>query len=64
MIFLKKTLELLWFFSEPLEISKRKFHPWKFGKVMYVTSLKNFKANNQPRPLEISHEFLDIPCSF
>ena len=41
----------------PLEIpGKTKLHPQKFGKIMCVTSLKNFQAK-KPRPLENSHEF-------
>ena len=36
---------------------KQNKHPhWKFGKIMYVKSVRNFKAK-KPRPLEISHEF-------
>ena len=27
--------------------SKAKLHPWKFGKIMYVTSLENFKARTK-----------------
>ena len=41
----EKTLDLFWFFSVPLEISvKTKLHPFKFRKIMNVTSIGNFKA--------------------
>ena len=33
-----------------------KLHPWKFGEIMYVTSLLKFQGQ-KPRPLKISHEF-------
>ena len=54
--FLKKKRRFFLYFSLPLEISgKTKLHPQKFGKILYVTFLRNFKAK-KPRPLEISHE--------
>ena len=62
--FWKKRMELFWFFSVSLEISKRKFHPRKFGKVIYVTSLRNFKAKNQRRPLETLHEFFLVSIGY
>ena len=56
--FFEKTLDIFLFFFASLEISgKTKLHPWKFGKIMYFTSLGNFKAQKS-RPLEMSHEFL------
>ena len=55
--FLKKSLELLLFFSVALESpGEIKLHPWKFRKIMYVTYLGNFKTKKS-RPLEILHEF-------
>ena len=62
--FWKKRMELFRFFSVSLEISKRKFHPRKFGKVIYVTSLRNFKAKNQRRPLETLHEFFLVSIGY
>ena len=42
--------------SVPMKIpGKTKLHSWKFGTLMYVTSLANFKAKKS-RPLEILHE--------
>ena len=36
------------FISVPLKIpSETMLHFWKFGKIMYITSLRNFKAKNQ-----------------
>ena len=55
--FLGKALKFLLLFSVPLEIpGKTKLHPWKFGIIMYVTSLRNSKAKKS-RPLEILHDF-------
>ena len=55
--FLKKTLDFFGIFSVHLEIpDKTKLHPSKFGKLVYVTFVRNSKAK-KPRPLEISHEF-------
>ena len=35
-------------FGKTLEIpGKTKLHPWRFGKIMYITSLGNFKAKNE-----------------
>ena len=57
-------VEDILFFSAPVEIFKRKFHPWKFGTIMYVTCLRNFKVKNQPRPLEILHEFFLVSLRY
>ena len=55
--FLGKALKLLLLFSVPLEIpGKAKLHPWKFGIIINVTSLRNSKAKKS-RPLEILHDF-------
>ena len=55
-LFWKKPLEFLLFFSVPLEIpGKIKLHYWKFGKIMYIP--RKLKAKNS-RTLEISHEFV------
>ena len=44
-------------FSALLEIpGKSKLHSRKFGTIVYVTSLRNFKVK-KPRSLEILHEF-------
>ena len=46
--FFKKDLELLWFFSLLLKVwGKTKLHSWKFGKIMNVTSLENFKTKKK-----------------
>ena len=46
--FLKKTLNFFcFFFCTSGNSSKAKLHPWKFGKIMYVTSLENFKARTK-----------------
>ena len=66
--FLKKTLELCWFFLYLLEISgKTKLHPWEFGKIMYVSFLWNFQAKNQDLwkfSLNFSWFPLDVPRCF
>ena len=55
--FLGKALKFLLLFSVPLEIpGKTKLHPWKFGIIINVTSLRNSKAKKS-RPLEILHDF-------
>ena len=68
-LFLKKTLWNCFGFSlYLLEISgKTKLHPWKFGKIMYVTSLWNFKSKNQDLwkfHLIFSWSPLDVPRCF
>ena len=46
--FFEKPLDLFSFFSVSLEISgKAKLNLWKFGKIIYVTSLGNFKAKRR-----------------
>ena len=46
--FLKETWNCFDFSLYLLKISgKTKLHPWKFGKIMYVESLGNFKAKKK-----------------
>ena len=66
--FLKETLDVFWFFSVPLEVSgKTKPQPWKFGKIMYVTSLASFKAKKQDSRkfhMNFSCSTMEILCFF
>ena len=59
--FFEKPLDLFSFFSVSLEISgKAKLNLWKFGKIIYVTSLGNFKAKKRlwkAAPLETSGNY-------
>ena len=46
-LFWKKPWIFFAFFCTSGNSSKAKLHPWKFGKIMYVTSLENFKARTK-----------------
>ena len=66
--FLKKPLEVFLFFFVPLEISGQvKLYPWKFGKIMNVISLANFKTKDQDPwkfHMNFSWSSLEIRCCF